>query len=577
MAQKKDKRRSVKGHRHLSICLLVVTLLSLLLSACGGPAAQPQAEGDKDALDNQIAHARDIGVPVATLQPIIDQALLLEQSRAPFTLFYNQPAQDHYSNLALSYQMLTLQVSSLEQKTTEELRYQASQEMQEFEQILAQRKAQGFVQATKFSEMYNQYEEDLKNSALPKDFATIKDNAWDGAESMRLLGTAFDKLTLLQSVSTQFKSSNISTATVDQQYNLAVERLREASTSTEYTTIIAQLDAYTQETTTISMQAAPIVGQAKLDQLSKQIDRMKQYEGDASSFEQRLEKNRQALEKARTFKEYMEFSTQIDKDLADIRLPAIQAETYFRANDYHEQVASWSSSHIYHNPYDGKDYQLGHEYSAIEGGVYGAGTDINNALYLAEVTGTVESYQDAINTTKNLMANFKAMQENSTDSTPWNQPHAADFSLMEHYQVSDMSVVVSLSEQAVRVYQGHNLLRSIPVVTGKYQRPTPAGFWTIWTRKSPAKFVSGDPKGSPEYFEPTDIKYAVLFTVWEHYFHDTDWRTIYGNSNGVRVNLPHDELIPSSRDGSHGCVNMPEADVAWIYNNIPNSTPVIIY
>ncbi len=137
MAHPPVSRRRIK---HLFLLTSVVMLASLLLSACGGdPQTQQQANASKADLDNLIAHAQSIGVPDPLLTPIVQQETQISHTNAPLTIFSGQPASDYYTNLNQQYQTLALQVQGLETQSTQQLDYRASQDIQAFEDAVAQR------------------------------------------------------------------------------------------------------------------------------------------------------------------------------------------------------------------------------------------------------------------------------------------------------------------------------------------------------------------------------------------------------------------------------------------------------
>ena len=106
-----------QGSKHILI-LLVVLLIPMLLSACDGdPQAQQRATSQKSQLDGLIVHARNIGVPNAMLQPIVNQEQEISSTSKPFTIF-DQPITDYYNNIAKRCQMLSVEVGSLETKVT---------------------------------------------------------------------------------------------------------------------------------------------------------------------------------------------------------------------------------------------------------------------------------------------------------------------------------------------------------------------------------------------------------------------------------------------------------------------------
>ncbi len=79
----------------------------LLLSACGGNSQlQQQASQAHSQLDQQIQHAKSIGVPLSSLQPIIQQEQTLNNNGAPFSPFSDTPDNTFYKNQTSSYQQL---------------------------------------------------------------------------------------------------------------------------------------------------------------------------------------------------------------------------------------------------------------------------------------------------------------------------------------------------------------------------------------------------------------------------------------------------------------------------------------
>src|SRR5579883_1166198 len=96
------------------IPMLVLLLLSCLLSACGGPSAtQLQAEKEKTTLDQQLSHARTLGVPIALLQPITNREQDFRRTSAPSGLFSDQAAVSYYTQLSKNYSSLSVQLQSL--------------------------------------------------------------------------------------------------------------------------------------------------------------------------------------------------------------------------------------------------------------------------------------------------------------------------------------------------------------------------------------------------------------------------------------------------------------------------------
>ena len=97
----------------LTHIFLACGLISLVLvtSGCGGNAqAQQQASQARGQLDQQLQHAKAIGVLASSLQPIMQQEAKLNSTSAPFSLFNAQPDTDYYKNQTAQYQHLLSQL-----------------------------------------------------------------------------------------------------------------------------------------------------------------------------------------------------------------------------------------------------------------------------------------------------------------------------------------------------------------------------------------------------------------------------------------------------------------------------------
>ena len=569
-------QRQSKKTRMTSSFVLFITLLTLLFSACGSPQSEQQANQHKAELDRLIANARNHGIADSTLQPILQQAKNLSQTRAPLTPFSNQPTAGYYQDLAKRYQILTVQVRGLENQITQAASYQAVQKMQAFQTLLTLRQTQGFVEVPTFSNLYHTYSKQLTQAQYPKDYTNISNKAQDAIQSLQLLGAAFDKLTSLQRMISLLQNSNMDTSALNQQVNSDVELLRSATTMSDFNHILTLIDAQLQGAVTFSTQAIPSIGAIKLKELSQAISTMQQYGGDTTTFQQHLQTDRTLLNNARTIRDFLNFSSQIDSDLTAIQIPSLQAKTNFFVQDYHKQVTAWRTANVYHNPFDGQDYQLGNAYDTLPDD-YGEGSAIDDAQHSAQ---TVEDYQGVINLVQNTEANFKAMQANYLDATTWNQPHATDRQVMDYYKITGGTVViVSELEQAARIYQNGQLIHSAQVVTGKYVRPTPPGSTQVFSKQHPVRFVSFDAPGSPFYYAPITLQYGLEFHQGGYFLHDVEWRGVFGNSSDHRADLPHADPVDQKDggDGSHGCINFSPDEASWLYSNIDYGTPVIVY
>lgn len=87
-------------------------------------------------------------------------------------------------------------------------------------------------------------------------------------------------------------------------------------------------------------------------------------------------------------------------------------------------------------------------------------------------------------------------------------------------------------------------------------------------------FKSPDPPGSPNYYLPTPIHYAVDYSYYGYALHDAWWRSWFGRYS----NLPHYDPA-AFNGGSHGCINFGyyNGDAAYMWNFVQQGTPIIVY
>jgi hypothetical protein len=559
------RRLSKKSIIAISLALLAM----LLLSACGGnPQTQQKANQSKTKLDSLIAHAQSIGVPAATLQPVLVQEAQLSSTSAPITLFNDQPATDYYANLTRRYQTLAIQVRGLETQVTQQLDYQAYLDIQKLESALAQRQTQGFVEAKTFAAQLDDDQAQLAKAQYPKDYIQISISAQRSTQALRLMGPAYEDLKALQRVTKQMQASKLDVTALNLEQQNDLQLFRNASKPEDYTQLIDQMNTQLQETTIVSIQAIPYVGAAKLAEFSNDIQLTQQYGQDVTKFQQRLTADQAALKNAKTIKDYLTLATQIDNDVASIQLPMIRGEANYLLKQFHNEVTSWGKAHKYHDPQDGNSYALDYEYD-----MQGVGSDANSLVQSAQ---SIDDYQAAIDNLNNDLANLHAMEADHGDNTSWHHAHATDLQLIQRYGLTGQVIVVSLVEQTMRLYQNGKVVQAFRVTTGQFQLPSPPGVWRILLRQSPTTFKSSEPKGSAFWYPDTKINYAMEYHWGGYYFHDSWWRADYGPG----TNFPHydsggDQTFAGN--GSHGCVNMQQDQAAWLYAHTDYNTGVILY
>jgi len=204
----------------------------------------------------------------------------------------------------------------------------------------------------------------------------------------------------------------------------------------------------------------------------------------------------------------------------------------------------------------------------------GIGSDLDAALSYAQ---TPADLQNVVDEAQNALFNLHMMEQDYSDKTPYNQVHATDLQMLAHYNLQNQQVLmISLVEQAMRVYQNGKLVNAFQVTTGRNELPSLPGVWPTLDRLSPTTFISPDPPGSPYWYPNTPINYAILYHTGGYFVHDAWWRVNFGPG----TQFPHydtggDESFAG--DGSHGCINMQEDQAAWVYSHTNWNTIIVIY
>jgi hypothetical protein len=557
----------------LSITFLPFFLLFPPLSGASGANTQVQqhATQSKTSFEKELTYARTIGVPEALLRPVVQQDQALEQTHVPWTIFSNQPVTTYYSNLSQRYQMLTVQLQGLEIQATEQLDFQANTDLQNFATLLAQRQAQGYTAASfkNFANKLTQDQNFMIQAQYPKDYVQICADAQNAMQALRLMGPTYDALTSFRNGIAQLEASHIDVTSLEQQEQYDVEQFRKANSPGDFTRLSDQINTQLQTTIALSTQAIPYVGASKLNQFSTDIDQMKTYGLTTSMYQQQLDADKLALDRARTLNDFLKVSSQIDNHMNAIQIPLLQGQANYLLKQFQQEVDNWGNTHQYHNAYDGNTYNLDYEYDQ-----QGIGSDLDNAVQSAQ---TKDDYQAAIDLINNSMLHLKAMEADASDITPWNKPHTTDMQLMQHYHLtSGQVIVVSLIEQSLRLYQDGKLVQSFLITSGQYEKPTPPGYWHIFVRQSPTIFKSSEPKGSAFWYPDTNITYAMEYRDGGYYIHDSWWRDDYG----PKTNFPHTDSGGDQTfagNGSHGCINMQKDQAGWLYANTDYGTAMIIY
>lgn len=122
--------------------------------------------------------------------------------------------------------------------------------------------------------------------------------------------------------------------------------------------------------------------------------------------------------------------------------------------------------------------------------------------------------------------------------------------------IGDTYIEVSIDDQHMWYYKDGKVFLETDVTTGApYHGGTPTMSVMVQNRIRNKTLVGPNYRSFVKYWMGVNGAYGI---------HDASWRSVYGGEEYIH-------------NGSHGCINTPEENVAKIFENIEVGTPVIIY
>ncbi|HBY45246.1 MAG TPA: L,D-transpeptidase [Thermomicrobiales bacterium] len=115
---------------------------------------------------------------------------------------------------------------------------------------------------------------------------------------------------------------------------------------------------------------------------------------------------------------------------------------------------------------------------------------------------------------------------------------------------------VNLSSYLLTAYEGQTVVLQTYIVDGAAEYPTATGQFSIYSKLDSQTMSGYNVDGSK--YETEDVPYVMYFYA-DFAIHGAYWRSSFGYS------------------GSHGCVNAPVSDAAWLYSWAPYGTRVIVH
>lgn len=599
-----DVWRTKRSLRTLSALGLVIIMVSVLLSACA-PSAHDAAQQNKAKLDREIQTARTTYlVPDSRLLPI-----QTEESRLAAGTTSGSDAS--YQSAAAGYTRLYNQVLADEKMAPAQAKALTSTDLQQLDNAIQSVQKQGFVEITQYVPRLHQAQQQFTAASTTKAYFQVARFVEAQLTAVNDINPVYQQLealdTLIGNRETELGltsaqpqplqcaiGDNSNYFTPDPTVNVTpataaqptfefqqwptqdLNLFRAASSAQDYAALVSLMQAQTTQLAADVSQMLPTRAATLLHTFQTNVQTYQQGGGQDAQYQQQATQDAQTLASAKTLGDYTTFVTTIQQQTQAMALPLIKVQTQADLQTLKKLVAEGQTKTVY-DPYDGISYPDDYEYaiqqpnaecSDCQVGIGDAEVRLQNAQTLADYQAVDEEIQM-------LTTNLQAMLQDIGDKTPANQVHQEDINLMQHYGVmSGKVVIVSMWEQAVRMYDNGKLVASMLVTTGNPDLPTPPGVHCAWGKMQNYLDKSPYPKGSPFYYNPTPIHYGFLYSDYGFFMHDAWWRNDFGGHN----NLPHYDPI-AFNSGSHGCINLPYSAYAkkWAFDWIDTGTPIIVY
>jgi lipoprotein-anchoring transpeptidase ErfK/SrfK len=520
-------------------------LLAALLAACGGGTTMSPSHAK---LAKDLHSVRALGVPARFLAPIVAQEQQVEHSGNFLTNLTGSAS----AARTRSYQLLDTQLHGVVAQAEPELKAGAAQALSQFSSAVQGLVKDGFVEAGAYQQQLANAQRTYQDATTPGAYAQVQALASNGTAAITALRPAYSALESLQQQQTLLAAAGMDTTLLQQQYATDLQQFRAATTATTYRQLTVRMGAQRQQAQLLATQQIPQLGKKRLNTFSQLISEAQGMGISTGSYTSAMSAARQQLATTTTLPNYLTLAKQMNQQIGSLQAQLTQKRAQAALNTL-QSLINYGNQH----------HWLVYEYATWLGYLQ---QDLANASSTA-------GYQTVLDKVNIQITNLRAMLANYLDKTPSSQPHATDLQLMQTYGLMHGKViVVSLGEQAARMYDNGKLVHWTYVTTGRRLFPTPAGLWHVYEKLSPTVFTSADPPGSPYWYAPTYIHWALAFHPGGYFLHDAWWRLKFGPGS----NLPHYD--PAAwNDGSHGCINFTTTEAQWLYNWTPMGTPVIVY
>ena len=533
--------------------LMALASVTLLTACAALPAATTRRplSAEHARLDQDIQRARqDLGVPVDMLQPILDQERRVAPSAA---------------SADASYATLDEQVLALDTTSQQTLKAQTAADIEAFSTLLARMPSQTSHPLDTFQQALAQDVQSELSASTPGDFATIDTDVRSRLAALAEMQIAQRRLRALDVLLVTAQTLGVVSPWQQALAMMDTSTFTQGTITGDFTTLEGIVDEQSAVIVAGEADTLRARGTAALKQARSDVAAIPSGAPDAHAAEIALGQDAARLTNARTRADYLALAGALNAQLAPLAPALLRGQV---SADYQRltQLVSYGQTKRTLDPFTGGLYPAAYEYANADRGEGAALRELTSAR-------SVEDLRKADEDINILAANLRALLDNMRDSTQPGAAHKTDLRLLQLYGLTSGKVmVVSLREQTARLYVDGRMIAWTYVTTGRPERPTPPGLHFALKKYSPISFASTDPPGSPYWFAPTPVKYAIAYVDGGFYLHDGWWRDKFGPG----TNLPHYAPI-AFNGGSHGCINFPKEVMGWIYDWMPVGTPVLVY
>jgi lipoprotein-anchoring transpeptidase ErfK/SrfK len=573
--------------------LLSITLLSACAPSSANLAAKQQARLDAELQTARTAYH----VPPSLLDPITTR----EQQATVGA--HGTSAQ--YSAAATAYSRLYQQVVALEHTSPQQAQALTQKDLNHCASVLGNVQSQGLIEAAPFAQQLQQEQQQFAGAKTTVEYFTLATQVEAEIAAVSAILPTYQQLSDLETriqaqvqtestgqpaplqcaqelsaafwyadpnvnVTTPSTAGQPSTALMAafqsyaQWYTEDLSLFRAARTTADFSHLQALIAAQNAQLTSDQAQIAPQAVTQLLQTFQSDVSMYKQDGGTDQTYQRELTQDQQ-MANPQSLSASVTLEQTLEQQLSAFQIPLYKTKAQYDLAQLKSLLAEAQAKTTI-DPANGQAYPDAYEYADSSTGIGDPEARLANAQ-------TAQDYQDVDREILMFSTNLSALLKNLNDATPSDKPHQTDTQLMQYYGISaDKVIVVSVREQEARFYDNGKLVQAYQVTTGAPDLPSPVGIHCVLEKLSHTTFVSPDPPGSPHYYQPTPINYALMYSYYGYFLHDAWWRTWFGKYS----NLPHYDPA-AFNDGSHGCINFALSNAAWMYSWADLGTPIIVY